>query len=138
MTADVSRRYVLEGGRIASLEDFYTEVSRVVVPGVNWGRNLDAFNDILRGGFGTPEEGFLVVWKDHAWSRERLGYAETTRQLERRLQTCHSNNRRSVQADLAKARSFSGPTVFDWIVAIITDHGPSGTKAQSHVLLELT
>jgi len=55
-----SRVYEIDGQRFSTLEDFYTEVSRVVIPGADWGHNLDAFNDILRGGFGTPEGGFTV------------------------------------------------------------------------------
>ncbi len=50
MTAE----YVFDGAKITSLEAFYDEVSNVLVPGASWGRNLNAFNDILRGGFGTP------------------------------------------------------------------------------------
>ncbi|HEY7372734.1 MAG TPA: barstar family protein [Polyangia bacterium] len=38
-----------------------------------WRGNLDAFNDILRGGFGTPDGGFVLVWQDHATSQHRLG-----------------------------------------------------------------
>ncbi len=48
------KEYVLEGRYITSRESFFDEVSRVLIPGAKWGRNLDAFNDVLRGGFGTP------------------------------------------------------------------------------------
>jgi hypothetical protein len=34
-------------------------------------------NDILRGGFGTPDDGFTLRWKNHDISRQRLGYRET-------------------------------------------------------------
>ncbi|MCP3977199.1 MAG: hypothetical protein GY720_22140 [bacterium] len=46
--------------RIDNLEGLWDEVTRSLIPGAEWGRNLDAFNDILRGGFGTPEDGFVV------------------------------------------------------------------------------
>lgn len=46
--------YEIDGARFTTLEGFYDEVSRVLIPGASWGHNLDAFNDILRGGFGTP------------------------------------------------------------------------------------
>lgn len=67
------RRYVLDGDAFADLGGFFAEVSRVMVPGRAWGRNLDAFNDLLRGGFGTPEGGFVVVWQHAARSKARLG-----------------------------------------------------------------
>ena len=40
-----------------------------------WGRNLNAFNDLLRGGFGVFEVGEEVelVWRSSARSREILG-----------------------------------------------------------------
>src|SRR2546428_8436805 len=79
------RVYEIDGAECSSLEGFFEEVSRKLIPGAEWGHNLDAFNDILRGGFGTPEGGFVLRWKNSDVSRERLGYPETVRQLERRV-----------------------------------------------------
>jgi RNAse (barnase) inhibitor barstar len=112
----------IDGASFSTLEEFYDEVSRKLIPGASWGHNLDAFNDILRGGFGTPEGGFILVWQGSDLSRERLAYPETVRQLERRLLHCHPTNRAAVQADLAAAHASKGPTVFDWLVEIIHDH----------------
>jgi RNAse (barnase) inhibitor barstar len=127
----------LDGSRIATLEDFYDEVSRVLIPGSAWGRNLDAFNDILRGGFGTPQAGFVLRWMDHRLSRTRLSYAETVRQLERRLERCHPSNRQAVLNDLGRAAREEGSTVFDWLLEIIRTHGPGGAEAEDNVRLEL-
>jgi RNAse (barnase) inhibitor barstar len=68
--------YVIDGDNFDTLEGFYDEISNKVIPGASWGRNLMAFNDILRGGFGTisTSEGFILVWKHAARSREVLGY----------------------------------------------------------------
>lgn len=46
-------------------------------------------------------------------------------------------NQESVTRDLAAARSGQGPTVFDWLVEIIRDHGPGGTQAADGVELVL-
>ena len=73
--------YEIDGADFQTLEEFYEVVSRVLIPDSSWGRNLDAFNDILRGGFGTPEGGFVFVWVNSALSRERLGYNATVRQF---------------------------------------------------------
>lgn len=129
--------YEIDGQKLATLEDFYDEVSRVLIPGAAWGRNLDAFNDILRGGFGTPDDGFTLRWKNHEMSRVRLGYGETVRQLERRLERCHPLNLESVRGDLERARAGEGATVFDWLVGIIRDHGEGGTEADDNVKLVL-
>jgi RNAse (barnase) inhibitor barstar len=131
------KTYVIDGARFSSLEEFYDEISSVLIPGAYWGRNLDAFNDILRGGFGTPEGGFVLRWENSRLSRRRLGYRETVRQLQLRLQRCHPSNRERVRRDLNKARQEQGPTVFDWLVEIIEDHGIGGEQAEDGVELQL-
>jgi RNAse (barnase) inhibitor barstar len=128
---------VIDGARFSTLEEFYDEISRVLIPGADWGRNLDAFNDILRGGFGTPPEGFILRWQNSRLSRRRLGYRETVRQLQLRLGHCHPSSRQSVQTELEWARREKGPTVFDWLVEIIEDHGEGGTLAEDRVELQL-
>jgi RNAse (barnase) inhibitor barstar len=65
--------YEIDGANFSTIDGFYDEISRVLIPGATWGRNLDAFNDILWGGFGTPEDGFVLVWNNHHLSRDRLG-----------------------------------------------------------------
>jgi RNAse (barnase) inhibitor barstar len=129
--------YVIDGLRITSLEAFYEEVSRSVIPGYRWGRNLDAFNDILRGGFGTPDEGFTLRWSHSAFSKEQLGYPETVRQLEKRLGRCHPSNRESVQRKLSDARAGVGPTVYDWLIEIIHVHCAGGEESHNNVRLVL-
>jgi len=131
------RTYVIDGTRFSTLEEFYDEVSRVLIPGAYWGRNLDAFNDILRSGFGTPEGGFILRWKNSQLSRRRLGYRETVRQLELRLQHCHPSNRARFRRALEDALRERGPTAFDWLVEIIEDHGTGGEQAEDGVELQL-
>lgn len=120
------REFVIDGRKAVTLEAFYDEVSRVLIPGVEWGQNLDAFNDILRGGFGTPEALFLVRWADSAMSRELLSYPETVRQLEMRLRRCHPSSRVHVSQELEAARAGKGPTAFDWLIDILRDHEKDG------------
>jgi RNAse (barnase) inhibitor barstar len=129
--------YEIDGEDFSTLEEFYDEISRKVIPNASWGRNLDAFNDLLRGGFGTPVSGFVLRWKNSGLSRRRLSYSETVRELESRLQSCHPTNRSNVAADLERAKNEIGPTVFDWIMAIVQDHGAGGTESEDRVELEL-
>ncbi len=133
----IKRVYEINGDAFSTLEEFYEEVSRKVIPEASWGRGLDAFNDILRGGFGTPDEGFVLRWSNSELSKRRLNYKETVRQLELRLQRCHPTNRDYVAADLGRAKKGMGPTVFDWIVEIIQDHGVGGEESEDGVELEL-
>ena len=106
--------YEIDGEHFSTLYEFYDEVSRILIPGADWGRNPNAFNAILRGGFGTPEGGFVLRWINSALSRKLLGYLETVRQLECRLQHCHPKNRKGVSRDLQDAREGRGSTVFEW------------------------
>jgi RNAse (barnase) inhibitor barstar len=128
--------YEIDGERFSTLEEFYGEVDRVMHPS-SWGHNLDAFNDILRGGFGTPENGFTIRWKNHSVSKERLGYPETVRQLKFRLERCHPASRETVAGHLRDAERGHEQTVFDWLVGIIRKHGRGGEEEQDRVELLL-
>ncbi|MGN6279276.1 MAG: barstar family protein [Sphingomonas sp.] len=129
--------YVLDGARTISLESFFAEFSDVALSGARWGQNLDAFSDVLRGGFGTPEEGFTLRWRNSEIARESLSYPETVRQLELRLERCHPLNRDLVRRDLSNARRGEGPTVFDWLLDIIAIHGPGGSESEDRINLVL-
>lgn len=127
---------VLDGASFDDLAGFFAAVSQTL-GAVGWGRNLDAFNDILRGGFGTPEEGFVLRWAHSDLSAQRLGWPETIRYIEKKLTTCHPDNVSHVDADLQAARRGEGQTLFDIIIEIIAVHGPGGREASDNVHLVL-
>ena len=127
----------IDGANFDTLDGFYDEVERTLIPSVYWGRNLDAFNDILRGGFGTPEGGFVLRWVNSARSRTCLGFPETVRYLETKVLRCHPSSVPLVQSDLDAARQGEGQTLFDILVEIIRVHGPGGEEAEDGVELEL-
>lgn len=127
---------VIDGSRFDNLAGFAREFSSLLGDHT-WAGNLDAFNDILSGGFGTPETGFVLRWLHSDRSRQSLGWEATTEWLARNLESCHPTNRESVRERLAQARGHQGTTIFDWIVEIISDHGPGGREAEDNVHLEL-
>ena len=56
----ISRQvFTIDGRRFSNMKGFYQEVKDVFTDGLDWhiGDNLDAFNDVLRGGFGRHEYG---------------------------------------------------------------------------------
>jgi len=114
--------YTIDGDAFDDLDGFFEEVGKTLVPGVEWGHNLDAFNDILNGGFGTPTEGFRLIWQNSARSRQALGYPETVRRLGHRLETCHPESRDQVRNDIELAERGEGQTVFEWLIEIIRSH----------------
>ena len=129
--------FVIDGRNFDSLAGFFDEVGTSLGTSP-WGRNLNAFNDILRGGFGTPDGGFVLRWVSSDVSRAVLGYEATARHYESLLQSYHPANVQHVSHDLAAARRGEGQTLFDIVVEIIRDHGPGGDEHESGVDLELT
>jgi hypothetical protein len=127
---------VIDGASFADFDGFGREFSRLLCD-YTWRENLDAFNDLLRGGFGTPENGWVLTWLNSESSRTALGYAATIRRLERLLLTCHPTNRSSIKARISNARRGEGPTLFDEIVEIIRDHGPGDRESEDGVVLKL-
>ncbi|WP_410662315.1 barstar family protein [Amycolatopsis sp. lyj-84] len=128
---------IIDGARFSDFDGFTREFSRLLSHH-SWRGNLDAFNDLLRGGFGTPENGWVLRWVNSESSRSALGHAETARQLERLVLTCHPSNRPGIEARIDNARRGEGPTLFDEIVDIVREHGPSGDEAEDGVVLELS
>jgi len=132
------RIYELDGREAKSLEQFLDMFSTVVLTDHQLSRNLNAFNDVLRGGFGSPENGFILRWKNSNVAIQNLGYEETKKQLQRRLRSCHSDSVERTEGLLTDAENEKGDTVFDWLVEIIRDHGPGGVEAEDNVRLVLS
>jgi RNAse (barnase) inhibitor barstar len=127
----------IDGLQFSTLEGFFEHFTAQALGRSVWGRNLDAFNDVLRGGFGTPEGGFVLEWMHHEVSEERLGYPETIRQLEMRAARCDPTNVPHVHEQLAAARRAQGSTVYEWLIAIIQSHCPGGDEEGDRIELRL-
>lgn len=129
--------YRIDGRQFGTFEEFTLHFGASVLGGAAWGESLNAFNDVLRGGFGTPDGGFRLVWEHSGLSRERLGHAETARCLECAAQASRDVAHRQVLEDLARsARRGEGTTVFDWIVQILRNHGEGGAEPEDGIELE--
>jgi RNAse (barnase) inhibitor barstar len=138
VTCSTEGRPVLEidGNRFDDFEGFAREFSHLLHD-YEWHGNLDAFNDILRGGFGTPEGGWTLRWVNSERSRSAVSYGATVRRPQALLLTCHPANRSAIQQGLEQASRQAGPTLFDEIVEIIRAHGPGGDEAEDEVALDL-
>jgi len=70
------RTIEINGNNFSNLSEFYDEVERKMTSGLDWkiGRNLDAFNDILSGGFGVHEfgENYQLTWTNADKSNSEL------------------------------------------------------------------
>lgn len=69
--------YVIDGKLMTDKDAFYDEVKKQMTDASDFkmGHNLDAFSDVLGGGFGkhAPGEGFCILWRDFRFSLESLG-----------------------------------------------------------------
>jgi hypothetical protein len=63
---------VIDGAHFSDFDGFAREFSRPLC-NCTWRGNLDAFNDLLREGFGTPENGWVLRWLNSESSRAALG-----------------------------------------------------------------
>lgn len=126
----------IDGANFSDFDGFACEFSTLLCHHT-WHGNLDAFNDILRGGFGTPEGGWMLRWHNSELSRVALGYPAMTRWLEQILVTCHPSNRADIRARIGDSKQGIGPTLFDKIVEIIRHHGVGGQESEDGVVLEL-
>lgn len=127
---------VIDGAHFSDFNGFTREFSQLL-DNHAWHGNLDAFNDLLREGFGTPENGWVLKWLNSESSRSALGYEAKIQRLERLLPTCHPSNRSSIEGRIRRARRGQGPTLFDEIVEIIREHGQGGSDSEDNVVLEL-
>ena len=68
---------IINGANFYNLETFYNEIDQVLTKELNWktGHNFNAFNDLLRGGFGVHEyeEPIKLIWNNFAESSNSLG-----------------------------------------------------------------
>lgn len=67
---------IINGDNISNLETFYNETDRVLTKDMEWptGHNLNAFNDLLRGGFGVFEyqDPIKLIWTNFSSSKKYL------------------------------------------------------------------
>ncbi len=77
---------IINGDNFADLESFYDEIDDALTKDLDWetGHNLNAFNDLLRGGFGVYdyEEPVKIVWTKFSKSKKKLGEELTATLLE--------------------------------------------------------
>ncbi|MCK7554129.1 hypothetical protein MKQ70_03525 [Chitinophaga sedimenti] len=121
------KQFIIEGSRIHDIPSFYAEINRLFMQNESWqlGQSLDAFNDLLYGGFGAIDgrEPFILLWKDMPQSKAALGYEVTKRYYEEKLLPDSPFNKEHFREKLAALEEGSGQTYFDIVMEIIGEHG---------------
>lgn len=73
------KEIVIDGNNFDDMESFYDEVERKICPEFDgFGRNLDALNDVLYGGFITfeLEEQVVLIWRNFNKSKREFNKKE--------------------------------------------------------------
>lgn len=122
--------FIIDGNNFNDLEGFYCEIDKLLTKDLTWitGHNLDAFNDLLRGGFGMHEYGepILLRWINFNKSKLDFGYEETIKYYENILKRCHPTNTAHFERLLESAKQHTGATILDEIIEIILNTNNSG------------
>lgn len=88
------------------------------------GTSLDAFNDLLYGGFGalTGHEPATLVWLKAERSRKALGFDTTRRYYQDKLAQPERVNRAYFQRQLDALENGCGKTYFETLLEIVAEH----------------
>ena len=113
----------IDGTAIHDIASFYEEINRVFMADEDWkvGRSLDAFSDLLYGGFGALKGNKPVdlIWLDLEKSRDALGYQATKVYYEEKLTPDSPFNKSLFQEKLTALENGFGETYFDILTGII-------------------
>lgn len=116
----------IEGNSINDITSFYAEINRVFMGGESWliGPSLDAFNDLLFGGYGVLQgaQSVELLWHHMDHSREALGYQTTRVYYLDKLKPGSPYNKKLFEEKLEALESGTGETYFDSILAILAEH----------------
>lgn len=122
----MEQQIIIDGDLISDIPSFYRELNRVFMAGEDWklGNSLDAFNDLLYGGFGAIKNNGPVrlLWRNMEKSREALGYDVTKRYYEEKLQPDSPFNKEHFREKLDALNNGRGQTYFEILLEIIAAH----------------
>ncbi len=117
------KEYIIDGNAFKTYNEFTKYFSKIVLKNHQWNGNLNAFNDILYGGFGTPENGFKIRWINANVSRLNLGRQETINWYEEALKNSHQDYKKELRNKInllnTKKNKTGESTLFDFIVNIL-------------------
>ena len=120
------KKILINGENIFDIETFYQEINRVFMHNETWeiGESLDAFNDLLYGGFGEikGKESLELIWKNFEENRKSLGLEVTLNFYKAKLKSPEIFNSKFIQEKIEDLHSGNGQTYFEIILEIIAEH----------------
>lgn len=122
----MSKQIIIDGNQIYDIKSLYEEINLKFMQGEDWqlGESLDAFDDLLYGGFGAikGDEPINLVWKNFENNREVLGFDLTLNFYENKLKQPQVFNKKIIEDKIQKLKNTGRDTYFDIILEIIASH----------------
>ena len=126
MDTDLIKELVLDGGQFHDIPSFYEEVNRVFMADADFklGISLDAFNDMLYGGYGAirGNEPIRLRWLNLEKSRGDLGVEATIAFYKAKLEQLGTFDAEWSRRKLEELERGEGQTYFDILLEIIGLH----------------
>ena len=126
MATERDKELVLDGHRIHDIPSFYDEVNRVFMQGVGFtlAPSLDAFNDMLYGGYGaiSGNEPVRLRWLNFEGNRKDLGIAATKAFYRAKLAQPDVFDPVRARHQLEELERGQGQTYMDILLEIISGH----------------
>ncbi len=118
-------KITIDGTHFSTIDEFYDEMAKLLTKNLSWkpGHNINAFHDLLRGGFGVHEVGERIefYWVHSNKSRQDFGYEAAVLYWENIFRECHPTNRERIMIKVKEAQKHQGKTLFDIIIEEILD-----------------
>lgn len=111
------RTYIIDGNRCGSLIEAAAVLTRVLELTTPWDGSLATLPALLRGGFGTPRDGFILVWKNAESAKAKLNHRALIHPL-RDLISVDPSKAAAIEDRIDDAKSRRGPTLFEVILDI--------------------
>jgi len=119
----MTKTLTIDGNTIHDIPSFYDEINRVFMSGEDWalGPSLDAFSDMLRGGYGavSGDEPVILRWMAMDKNRSDLGFEVTHAFYTSKLDRPETFNAKTIAGRLAALEAGTGPTYFEIVLEII-------------------
>lgn len=116
----------IDGNSINDIPSFYEEINRVFMVGESWviANSLDAFDDVLYGGYGLLQgtQSAELIWHYIDHSRKALGYENTRAYYLDKLRPGSPYDKKLFAEKLEALECGIGETYFDRIMAILAEH----------------
>jgi len=122
----MKKEIIIDGTRIFDKSSLYAEINRHFMKNESWqlGESLDAFDDLLYGGFGEIKENEEVrlIWGNFEENKKLFGFDFTLNFYDEKLKDSERFDSKGIQFKIDKLKKGEGQTYFDIILEIIAEH----------------